>query len=175
MARRHARSTFRLLRALWRYRGKIEAHGDQYQAELATAVHTTLDQRLVGRTALGAYRLAMRALLVGAVVLVLVAVLLAVVLWRVEHWAAAFSLLVLIPAGLLAWWRISWGAPLDWLDEHADPARTVSITELPASLRRLAAESRRVADIPARIGDELDELAREVEDAPVDAPGPSTP
>lgn len=170
-----ARSTVRLLRALWRYRGRIEAHGGQYQAELATAVHTTLDQRRVGRTALGGYRLAMRALVVGAVLLILLAVLLAVLLWRVDHRGALVGIVPLVPAGFLTWWRFAWGAPLDWLDEHADRSRTVTIAELPASLRRLAAESRRIADIPARIGDELEELAREVEAAPADALGPATP
>lgn len=160
--RRH--STLRLLRALWRYRGRIEAHGDQYQAELATAVRTALDERLAGRVAIAGYRLAMRLLLAGAIVLAALAVLLAVLLWQTNAWLALLALPLLAGGAALAWWRVTWGAPLDWLTEHADPDRAVPMRELPARLRALAAESRRVANVPGRLADELDALAGDVAD-----------
>ena len=160
--RRH--STLRLLRAVWRYRGRIEAHGDQYQAELATAVSTALDERIAGRVAIRGYRLAMRLLLVGAIALAALAVILAALLWRANAWLALLALPVLVGAAALAWWRLTWGAPLDWLTEHADPDRVVPLRELPTRLRALAAESRRVANIPERHSDELDALAGDVAD-----------
>lgn len=163
MAHRRRHSTFRLLRAVWRYRGRIEAHGNAYQAELATAVRTALDQRLLGRTALGGYRLAMRLLLVGAGGLAVLAVLLAFGLWQLEPWLALLAVVPAAGAGLLGWWRFVWGAPLDWLQEHADPERTVAIGELPARLHQLARESRSIANVPARLGDELEALATDLE------------
>lgn len=149
----------RLLRAIWRYRGQLAAHGDAYQAELATAVRTQLDAGLGGRVALTGYRFAMRLLLFGAITVALLAVLVAVLLYRVEPPLALLGILVAIPAVALGWWRLVWGRPLDWLDEHADPARTVPLEELPTRLRALAAETRTIANVPARLGDELEALA----------------
>ena len=65
----------------------------------------------------------------------------------------------LVPGLLLAWWRVTWGAPLDWLDEHADPSRTVSTAELPGHLRALAAQTRSLAHVPARLSEQLEALA----------------
>ena len=167
MARRPRRrhSTIRLLRAVWRYHGRIESHGNQYQAEVATAVRTALDERFAGRTALAGYRLGMRLLVVGVVFLLLLAALAGAGLWQVAHPLAPLALVPLVGAGMLTWWRLSWGASLDWLEEHADPDRVVPVRELPARLRALAAESRRMADVPARLSDELDALAGDVEPA----------
>ncbi|MCW2962641.1 MAG: hypothetical protein JWM25_57 [Thermoleophilia bacterium] len=161
-------TTFRLLRALWRYRGRIEAHGDRYQVELATAVRTALDRQLVGRVALRGYRIAMRALVVGAAVAGLLALVVAWLLWQVEPWAALAALLPLALCVLIIVWRFAYGAPLDWLDEFADPTRQVSPRELPGVLRELATELRDVADVPANISRELDSLA---DDAAADIDG----
>lgn len=162
--RRHRRrhSTLRLLRAVWRYRGRIEAHGAAYQVELATSVRTALDARAVGRAALGGYRLAMRALISAAIALVVLALLVAALLWQLEPWFALLALPVLLGAAALLWWRFTWGAPLDWLTEHADPEREVPLRELPTRLRALAAEARDIANVPERLSDELDALASDV-------------
>lgn len=170
MGRRRRHSTLRLLRAVWRYRGRIEGHGHAYQAELATAVRTALDQRLAGRAALRGYGFAMRMLLVGAAALFVLALVTAVLLFRVEPWLALLALLPTFAGGVLAWWRLTWGAPLDWLGEHADPDRSVPLSALPHRLRKLARESRSIANVPARLGDELDALASDIEPAAADSP-----
>jgi hypothetical protein len=159
MARTTRPSTFQFMRALWRYHGRIANHGDRYQAEVATAVRTALDARVGGRAALAGYRFMMRMLLLLAIALALVAILTAVGLWQLDHRLALVGLLPLVGAGVVAWWRLQWGAPLDWLDEHADPEREVPLRELPARLRALAAETRGLANVPARLSDELELLA----------------
>jgi hypothetical protein len=159
MTARSRPSTFRVVRALWRYRGRIAGHGDRYQAEIATAVRTALDARVGGRAALASYRFAMRLLLGLVIALALIALATAVGLWQVDHRLALVALVPLLGAGLAAWWRLQWGAPLDWLDEHADPDREVPLGELPARLRALAAETRGLANVPARLSDELELLA----------------
>lgn len=156
-------STFRLLRAIWRYRRRVAGHGDRYQVELATTVRTALHGRAAGRLALGAYRAAMRVLLVGAIVLGVLGLVAAWLLWQLEPWAALASLLLLVPAVALGWWRLAWGAPLDWLDEHADPDREVALTELPGRLRAVASELRELADVPASLSRELDVLAGDID------------
>lgn len=156
-------SPLRMLRAIWRYRKRIEAHGDRYHQELATAVHTALREQFVGRAALGTYRLAMRLLVVGAIVAVLVALLGGTLLYLLHPLLTLVAIVPLVGAGLLTWWRIAWGAPLDWLQEHADPTRELSFAELPGRLHELARETRTMADVPARLADELDALAAELE------------
>lgn len=156
-------SPIRLARALWRYRGQLEAHGAAYQAELATALRTTILSTVVGHMALSAYRYAMRAMIAAIAALVLFTVVVAVSLWELSPWAA---LLALLPAGgavLVGLWRASWGAPLDWLAEHADPDRSVTLNELPSRLQALASETRSITNVPGRLADELDALARETE------------
>lgn len=159
MPNRRRPSTFRLLRAVWRYRGRIEAHGGAYQAELATAVRTALHGRALGRSALTGYRLLLRALVFGAVALIALAALLAWLLWKVDPLLALLALPFVIAGCALGWWRIVWGAPLDWLDEHADADRTVSLAEMPGRLRTLAGETRKMANVPAQLAEELDALA----------------
>lgn len=149
----------RLLRAIWRYRRQLAAHGDAYQAELATAVRTQLDAGLGGRVALAGYRVAMRLLLFAAIAVAGLAALLALLLYRVEPQLALLAIVVAIPAVVLGWWRLLWGRPLDWLDHHSDPSRTVPLEELPQRLQALAAETRTIANVPARLADELDALA----------------
>lgn len=156
-------STFRLLRALWRYRGRIADHGGRYQTELATTVRSALDRRTAGRVALVAYRGAMRALWIGAAVLLLVTLGLGRALWSIDH---RFALAALLPAFAtlwLVWQRFVWGAPLDWLDEHADPDRTMTVAELPGALRGVARELRELANVPASVSRELDALAGDIE------------
>lgn len=152
----------RLTRAIWRYRGQIEAHGAQYQAELATALRTAIEATAGGRAALAAYRLAMGAMVVVIVALVLLGALIATLLWQVEPALALLALLLLVPAVALTLLRLSWGAPIDWLRDNEDPARSVSLQQLPGRLRSLAAESRRIAHVPGRISDELDAIAAEL-------------
>lgn len=159
----HRVSPIRLARALWRYRGQLEGHGGAYQAELATALRTTILSTSYGRLGFSAYRFAMRAMIAGIAALVLFTLVLAVALWQLSPWAALLALLPAAGAWFVTLWRMSWGAPLDWLGEHADPARSVSITELPARLHELAKETRSIANVPGRLADELDALARETE------------
>ncbi|MCW2971842.1 MAG: hypothetical protein JWN72_115 [Thermoleophilia bacterium] len=165
MARSRRRtSTLRLVRALWRYRGRIAAHGDRYQEELATAVYSTLDGRRAGRLALSGYRAAMKVLLVAAIVLLGLGLGVAALLFvQVGHWSALAGLLLLLPAVWMLVARFSWGAPLDWIEEHADTTRVVTVDQLPTNLRSIAAELRRLADVPTNISRELDQLAGEVE------------
>ena len=157
------RGPIRLVRAMWRYRGEVQAHGDAYQAELATVVHTTVHETIFGRLALSGYRFAMRILVAGVAAAALFTLVLAYALWQVTPWAATGALLPLVLVGLLVAWRLSWGAPLDWLDEHADPSRRVTLDQLPQRLRALALETRTIANVPARLADELDQLARDAE------------
>lgn len=161
------RIRFQLIRALWRYRGRIAQHGGAYQSELATAVKTALDARFIGRFAFATYYALMTVLLVLAVIAWIITVVVALVLgFTAGWWWATIAILPAIGAGVLTYWRLSWGGPLDWLNEHADPARRVSLVELPANLRALAAETRTLADVPANISLELEELATAVEDGP---------
>lgn len=156
-------SPIRLARALWRYRGQLEGHGDAYQAELATTLRTTVVATVPGRMALSAYRFAMRLMIAAIASLVLFGIVLAIGLWQLSPWASLIALLPLAGAVLVGLWRLSWGAPLDWLTEHADPERSASIVELPARLHALARETRSIANVPGRLADELDALARETE------------
>lgn len=149
----------RLLRALWRYRRQLADHGDAYQTELATAVRTQLDAGLGGRVALRGYRVVMRLIQVAAIAVGLLAVVMAVVLFRIEPALALLAIPIAIPAAVLGWWRFLWGRPLDWLDRHADPSRSVALDQVPERLRTLAAETRTIANVPARLADELDALA----------------
>ncbi|MCW2920688.1 MAG: hypothetical protein JWL76_562 [Thermoleophilia bacterium] len=164
MARARRRiSPIRLVRALWRYRGQLEEHGTTYQVELATTVRTSLVATTPGRLALNGYAYAMRAMVAGIAFLVLFALLLAYAMWQLTPWAALAGLVPLGGAVLLGLWRLSWGAPLDWLREHADTTRTVTLAELPTRLHALAQETRTIANVPKRLADELDELARDSE------------
>ena len=161
--RRNGLSPIHLVRALWRYRGQLEDHGTAYQVELATTVRTSLVATTPGRLALQGYTMAMRVMVAGIVSLVLFALVIAAALWQVTPWA---SLVALVPLGgaVLVWlWRMTWGAPLDWLREHADTSRTVTLAELPTKLHALAAETRSIANVPGRLADELDALARDSE------------
>ncbi len=153
----------RLVRAIWRYRGEVQAHGDAYQAELATAVHTTVHTTIFGRLALSAYRFAMRMLVAGVATAAFFTLVIAYALWQVTPWAATGALLPLVLVVLLVLWRLSWGRPLDWLDEHADHSRRVTVDQLPGRLRELASETRTIANVPARLADGLDQLARDAE------------
>jgi hypothetical protein len=153
-------SPIRVVRALWRYRGQLEAHGTAYQVELATTVRTSLVATTAGRLALNGYVFAMRVMIAAVASLVLFALVLATALWQWTPWAALLALLPIGGAVLVWLWRMSWGAPLDWLREHADTTRTVSVAELPSRLHALASETRSIANVPARLADELDALAR---------------
>jgi hypothetical protein len=155
------RHSIRLIRAVWRYRSALEAHGEQYVGELATAVRGTIDVTPAGRLALRAYRLAMRALVAGALLLVGLAVL-AGVLARGLPLPATVAIVV-VPAALallVGWWWLTWGAPLRWLDEYAAPPGTQALADAPARLGELLAKTRGMADVPARVREELDELAQ---------------
>lgn len=162
MPARRRHSTLRLLRALWRYRGRLEQQGSRYQVELATAVRTALDERVAGRVALGGYRLAMRLLGGAALACGALALVAGLLLWQADPWLLLLDLPLLVLTGLLAWWRLTWGAPLAWLEEHADPERTIPLAELPERLRALARETRDIAHVPARLSEELDALAGDV-------------
>lgn len=154
-------SPIRILRALWRYRRTITAHGDRYQTEVAVAVRSAIEANLIGSVGLTGYRMTMRTLMVGAIGLVIVGLLLALALWQVTPLLVLLALVPVAAGLLLLWWRFTIGAPLDWLDEHDDPARSVPLAELPSRLHELAIETRSIANVPARLADELDALARE--------------
>ncbi|MCW2955356.1 MAG: hypothetical protein JWO69_225 [Thermoleophilia bacterium] len=168
---RRRTSTFRLLRALWRYRGRIEAHGRRYNVELATALRTLVETNAPMRAGVRLYRLAMRVLLVLAIGLGLVALATTVLLWREDARLALLALLPAALAGLLGWWRFAWGAPLDWYSEYADTTRTIPAREVPRILGELATELRGVANVPANVSRDLDDLAtRAASDLRVDGP-----
>lgn len=165
MARARRRtSPFRLLRALWRYRGAIAAHGDRYQVEIATAVHTALAHNIGGRVALAGYRGVMRLLLLAAIAAGVLTLLAALVLWVIAgDWWFLVAAPLLVLALWLAFLRARWGAPLDWLTEHADTTRQLPLTALPGRLREVAAELRELSNVPANVARELDALAGDVE------------
>jgi hypothetical protein len=149
----------RVLRAVWRYRGRILDHGDEYQMELATALQSKVNATFGGRFALGGYRIALRVLVAVAIAMAMAAIALALLLWQLHPVAALLALVAAVPAALLGWWRLVWGAPLDWLDRHADPTRSVPLAELPDRLLTLAGQTRSLANVPGRLADELEALA----------------
>ena len=157
------RRVLRLLRAVWRYRGRLDDHGGRYQREVATTVHSFVRRRWLGRGAFALYRIAMRALLVLAIGLILLAAVGAVLLYRQQPQDALLALAPLAAGVWLGWMRMVWGGPLDWLREHADPEVDIPLGELPARLRALAAETRELGDVPGQLGAELDQLATEAE------------
>jgi hypothetical protein len=154
------RRSIRLIRAVWRYRSALEAHGEQYVGELATSVRGTIDVTIAGRLALRAYRLAMRALIVGVLILVALAMLAGVLARGLPLPATVVIMAVPTALALLVgWWWLAWGAPLRWLDEHAAPPGTQSLSDAPARLVELLAKTRGMVDVPARVREELDALA----------------
>lgn len=159
------RALLRLLRGLWRYRGRLEQHHRAWLVEAATAVHTVLHGRLVGRAALTAYRLAMRLLLGIAVLLLLVAAL-PLLLAGVEWWSVALALVPAIGAVVASWYWFVWGAALRMLDEYADTTRQVPLRELPARLRELASEGKGLASVPKDLLRDLATVEQAVEAEP---------
>ena len=73
----------------------------------------------------------MRVLFWFAIVLLVIAALLALGLWQLDHRLALVAGFPLLVAGFAGWWRSSWGAPLDWLSRNTRaPAREVPLLEL---------------------------------------------
>ena len=177
MRRPGGRAAVSLLRGLWRYRGQLEDHHRAWLVEAATAVHTVLHRRLLGRAALAAYRMAMRVLLAACVLCILLAIL-PLVVAGFEWWAVALAAIPAVGAGLTAWYWFVWGAALRMLDEYADPTREVAIRDLPARLRELAAEGKELATVPASLLRDLatveESLAAEPDaDGPPNSRGPA--
>jgi hypothetical protein len=130
-----------------------------YEREVASALLAALRARASGRILLGGYRLAMRALVWSAGAWIVLALLAALALWQLHPVASLPAILVAAPAALLVWWRLAWGAPLDWLLEHADPEHEVPIAELPAHLRELAAQAGDGGEATGPLARELEALA----------------
>lgn len=154
------RRTFRMLRALWRYRADIEQQGREYQVELATLLASRLRAGAPGRVALRGYRLVLRAAAGVVALLLLVGALLAWAAWDAGwEWGIAAAALPVVAAAVVGWWWLAAGAPLRWLDEHADLERDVQLAEVPSRLRALARDTRTTADARRRLAQHLEDLA----------------
>jgi hypothetical protein len=151
-----ARLVTRLVRLLWRVRGQFEGRYDTVLSEIATALDTLIESNAVARTALRAYRLAMRALLAAAVLLVAAGLALEVSLR--DSTVAIVIGIVLIGIGLfVGWqWRV-WSAGLRFLREHVDESRRVPPGELPGRFADLAKQARPAS---SRVADGLQQLAQ---------------
>lgn len=141
------RALFSLMRGLWRYRGELEEHQRAWLVEAATATRTLVDSSWLGRSALWLYRWAMRALLAACVALLVIAAAILVPLH--EHWWALVLAAPFILGAIVCGWKwFVFGAALRMLDEYADPQRKLPMSELPARLRELAAETKGLAGVP---------------------------
>jgi hypothetical protein len=155
-----ARVLPRLVRHLWRLRGRFEEQQGNLLSEIATAVDTVVDSNPVTRAALRAYRLAMRTLLLAALVGVLAGAALAIG-FRDSTLGLVAGLVLIAGSLFLGWQWWLWSAGLRLLKEHVDPARRVPLRELPAHLVRLADEVRPTS---GQVASELEELAGLVRD-----------
>jgi len=153
-----------LLRLLWRNRSRLNATGVNFEGELATTVRSVLVGRGLGRKALGGYRLAMNGLKYGSYALLVIAVVLAIVLWKVTPVLAVLALLPLALAVAFWWWRSTWGAPLEWMDANADRDDVVRVRDIPGRLRSLASRARRAPEVPDKIADQLEKVATKTEE-----------
>jgi hypothetical protein len=151
-----ARLVTRLVRQLWRVRGRFEGQYAGVLSEIATALDTLIETNPVARAALRAYRLAMRALLAAAVLLVVAG--LALELGLRDSTVAVVIGIVLIAIGLfVAWQWWIWSLGLRLLREHVDESRRVPPGELPGRFASLASEARPAS---SRVADELQRLAQ---------------
>jgi len=146
----------RLVRHVWRTRNRLERQREGLVSEIATALDSLLSAHAVGRGALAAYRLAMRTLLVAAILFLVAGAALAVGL-RDSTVAVVIGILLAVGGGVLGWQWWTWSIGLRFLRRNVDPARRVPPGELPGRLTRLAAEARPTSETVAR---ELDELGR---------------
>lgn len=153
-----------LLRLLWRNRSRLSAQGVNFEGELATTVRSVLVQRGLGRRALGGYRLAMNGLKYGSYALLVVAVIMAILLWRITPILAVVALLPLALGVAFWWWRSTWGAPLEWMDQNADRNEVVRLRDIPGRLRSLASRARSAPEVPNRIADQLEKVAERTEE-----------
>jgi len=140
------------LKQLYHYRGRLEEHQRAWLVEVATAVNTTVRARRVGRAALATYRLVVRVLAVAALMLMGLAVVLLITLGRDHWWAVALAVPPLVGGLGAGWLWFTWGAALRVLDEYADPARELALTELPGRLRDMAkTDGPAAAAVPAEL------------------------
>ena len=149
----------RIVRHVWRLRGRLERQQAALTSELATALDSLIQATAIGRAALRTYRLAMGFVLVVAILLVVAGG--GVELGFRDSRPGLVIGIVLIVLGLVAawqWW--TWSAGLRFLKEHVDPARKVSIAELPG---RFATLGREVMPTSAKLGQELEELSRSLD------------
>ncbi len=152
-----------LLRLLWRNRSRLEARGVDLEGELATTVRSVLVQRGLGRRALGGYRLAMNGLKYGAYALIVLAVVIAILLWKVTPILSVLALAPLVLALAFLWWRATWGAPLEWMDQNASK-EVIGVRDIPGRLRSLASRVRREPEVPDKIADQLEKVATRTEE-----------
>ncbi len=151
-----ARVLPRLLPLLWRARGRFEGQYAGVLSEIATAVDTLLESNAVARAAVRAYRLAMRALLVVAVLLIAAGVALALGL-RDSTIAIVIGVLLAAAGAFVGWQWWIWSLGLRLLREHVDESRRVPPGELPARFADLAKQARPAS---SRVADELQKLAQ---------------
>ena len=151
----------RIVRHVWRLRGRLERQQAALTSELATALDTrhpgdaARPRRAAHLPARDGLRARDRdpARLAGG---------LGVELGFRDSTAGLVIGIVLIGLGLFAawqWW--TWSAGLRFLKEHVDPARKVSLSELPS---RVASLGREVTPTSAKLGQELEQLSRSLDD-----------
>jgi hypothetical protein len=149
----------RIVRHVWRLRGRLAGPQAALTAELATALDTVIQATPIGRAALRTYRIAMGFVLVVAIALALAGA--GVELGFRDSSAGLVVGIVLIALGVWAawqWW--TWSAGLRFLKEHVDPARKVPLAQLPS---RFASLGREVAPTSETLGRELEELSRSLD------------
>jgi hypothetical protein len=145
---------------VWRLRGRLEAQRTGVLTELATALDSVLNAHPLGRAALGAYRLAMRALLAAAVLFVLAGAALGIGL-RDSTFAVVVGIALAAGGVFLGWQWWTWSLGLRFLRAHTDPARRVPPSQLPGRFAQLARDTRPTS---ASLSRELDELGRALRD-----------
>ncbi len=138
----------RVVRHVWRSRERLERQRDGLVSELATAIDSVLNAHVLGRSALTAYRLAMRTLLVAAILFVLAGAALAAGL-RDSTIAVVVGIALAVGGCFLGWQWWTWSIGLRFLKQNVDPARQVppasSRAASPSSRRRRAPRRRRSA------------------------------
>ena len=150
----------RVVRHVWRSRKRLEQQRDGLVSELATAIDSVLNAHVLGRSALTAYRLAMRTLLVAAILFVLAGAALAAGL-RDSTIAVVVGIALAVGGCFLGWQWWTWSIGLRFLKQNVDPARQVPPRELPGRFAELATQARPTSETLSR---ELDELGRALRD-----------
>lgn len=151
----------RIIRMAASVTGSSKTHA--FEVALATALRTELTRTKSGRFVLRTYKLAMSVLSFSAASWVLLALIVGIIVWKVEPWMSMVGIFFVIPSIILMIWRLVWGAPLAWLNEYDDSSKSLSLRELPVTLRQLAQEAQALNEVPAKLEIDLRTLANETD------------